>query len=300
MSETYYVVKKGYQTGIFKTWNECKRAVDGFSGPVFKKFDSFKAACEFFNSPIRESKSTEIFKAQQSKPSSNSNKIDSDNGKLDNRQLESVCNNEEKLQLEKIKQMVKNIKSSQFSEDFNYNVALWNTIDDDIYIFTDGSSRRSQEYFNSGIGVYLGYNCTNIKEQYHDKTNNMCELLAVDYAFKLIIKYFRELSEIKKVIKIVSDSEYTIKACSLWLPQWKKNNWKTKTGEDVKNRDLIESIDGSMSRIKLINSKLDDTYKIRVKFIHVNSHQKPDMTDKLKYSIWFGNYVADGLSQNSI
>ena len=39
--ETYYVVKKGFKTGIFKTWIECKTAVDGFNGPIFKKFNSF-------------------------------------------------------------------------------------------------------------------------------------------------------------------------------------------------------------------------------------------------------------------
>lgn len=40
--------------------------------------------------------------------------------------------------------------------------------------------------------------------------------------------------------------------------------------------------------------------KNRVKLIHVNSNQITDITDKFKYSIWFGNYVADGLAQNTI
>ena len=55
-----------------------------------------------------------------------------------------------------------------------------------------------------------------------------------------------------------------------------------------------------MQRIKVINATLEDAQKIRVKLIHVNSHQVPDTTDKFKYSIWFGNYVADGLAQNTI
>jgi hypothetical protein len=84
------------------------------------------------------------------------------------------------------------------------------------------------------------------------------------------------------------------------LNQWKTNNWRTSGGEPVKNKELIESIDSSMTRIKVINSKLEDAKKIKVKLIHVNSHQTPDMQDKFKFSIWFGNYVADALSQNSI
>ena len=43
----------------------------------------------------------------------------------------------------------------------------------------------------------------NIKEQYTDnKTNNQCELMALDYSFKLIVRYYRELIDLNKVIKI--------------------------------------------------------------------------------------------------
>ena len=265
--ETYYVVKKGFQTGIYKTWDECKKAVTGFSSPIYRKFTVFQDAYDFYHSK-------------------DSNKM--------------VLLNEVDEQLKKVKEIVKNIRSNIFDDNYNYSVENWNCINDEIYIFTDGSSRRSNEYLNSGIGIYLGYQCTNIKEQYPDKTNNQCELTAIDYAFKLIIKYFNELSRMNKIIKIVSDSEYSIKACSTWLSQWKNNHWKTKNGDDVKNKDIIESIDSSMQRIKLLNSKCDAQHKIKVSFLHMNSHQKPDITDKFKYSLWFGNYVADALSQNII
>jgi ribonuclease HI len=304
--ENYYVVKKGHRPGIYKTWLECKEAVEGFKGPIYKKFSSFDEANTFFKS-AKQDTFKDTFK--------DTNKII-----LGGNSPASIPVEE----MQKIKEMSKHIKSSPYSDDLNYNVSGWNCItgnsienaSNDIYIFTDGSARKSKskgntESYNSGVGVYLGYQCTNIKEQYKNKTNNQCELIAMDYAFKLIVRYYRELSEIGKVIKIVSDSEYSIKACSIWLNQWKKNNWMTSSGEPVKNRELIESIDASMSRIKLINSKIDamgdtkaDTSsrykKIIVKLIHVNSHQTPDLQDKFKFNIWFGNYIADGLSQNTI
>jgi ribonuclease HI len=273
--EIYYVVKRGNNPGIYKTWLECKNSVDGFKNPIFKKFNSFNEADIFYKSDI---------------VNYNTNKII----------LASAKSNISNEDMQKIKEMSKNIKSLHYSDELNYNVREWNCIENEIYIFTDGSSRKSKELYNSGIGVYLGYKCTNIKEQYSNKTNNQCELQALDYAFKLIIRYYRELAEIGKIIKIVSDSEYSIKACSVWLNQWKNNNWILSSGEPVKNKDLIESIDASMTRIKVINSKLDDVHKIKVKLIHVNSHQVPDMLDKFKFSIWFGNYVADALSQNTI
>ena len=290
--ETYYVVKKGFKTGIFKTWNECKIAVDGFSGPIFKKFNSFIEASQYFKGQIIESQfnnsnNTEPFKCKSS------------SDKLKNIKENDFNNNNPNT--ENLKELVSNIKSSQYSEDLNYNVDKWNIIENEIYIFTDGSSRKSKEYFNSGVGVYISYQCTNIKEQYNNKTNNQCELMGMDYAFKLIVRYYRELAKIGKVIKIVSDSEYSIKSCSVWLTSWKNNNWKTSKGEDVKNKELIESIDGSMLRIKLIISKLSPEQKIKVKLIHIYSHQPcPDIDDKVKFNIWFGNYVADGLAQNTI
>lgn len=284
--ETYYVVKRGHNPGIYKTWPECKKAVDGFKNPIYKKFNSFDEANIFFKS--------EIETHSRISSHSNTDKINISGNSANN--LSSIS----KEDMQRIKEMTKSIKSVPYSEEINYNVQNWNCIDNEIYIFTDGSSRKSKELLNSGIGVYLGYQSINIKEQYSNKTNNQCELMAMDYAFKLIIRYYRELSDIGKIIKIVSDSEYSIKACSVWLSQWKNNNWKTSSGDAVKNKELIESIDASMSYIKVINSRLDDTKKIKVKLIHVNSHQTPDLQDKFKFSIWFGNYVADALSQNAL
>ena len=284
-AQTYYVVKKGHKIGIFRTWLECKSAVDGYKNPIFRKFSSFIEASEFYGN----GNNTSTSKLQS--PSSN-------NTSQNTSQNTSSIVSASPADMEKIKAMSENIKSSDYNEGLNYNVSGWNILDDEIYLFTDGSSRKSKEHFNSGVGVYIGFQCNNIKEQYNNKTNNQCELMAMNYAFKLIVRYYRELSKMGKVIKIVSDSEYTIKACSVWLSAWKKNNWKTAKGEDVKNKDIIESIDSSMLRIKLINSKLESDKKIKVKLIHVNSHQAPDMGDKFKFSIWFGNYIADGLAKN--
>ena len=336
MADTYYVVKKGYNVGIFKTWGECKKSVDGYKNPVFRKFTTYDEAKVFYtgktsstidstsntsntsnikviNTNNTNNTTTNNKNKQKSNSSSNSisnsisnsntNKIGIDMS-LEN--FMTPCSSQEVIsddEVLKVKKSLSNIKSSNYNDALNYNVRGWTIINDEIYIFTDGSSRKStgKDEFNSGFGVYLGITCTNIKEQFTDnKTNNQCELMALDYAFKLIVRYYRELSEMNKVIKIVSDSEYSIKCISVWLAAWKKNNWKTKNNEDVKNRDLIESIDASMMRIKLINSKLDTAKKIKVKLIHVNSHQAMDRTDITKFNIWYGNTVADLLACNKI
>ena len=318
-NENYYVVRKGHNIGIFKTWGECKKAVEGYKNPIFRKFDTFEEAKEFLKTGSKANssvsittkssltdKTIQLTTTKKSKTNvngnenCNTNRNDNSNTNTHTNETKSrnYVSDEDIL---KMKQSLSTIKSSHYSDDLNYNVRSWTLIDDELYIFTDGSSRKSktkEDYFNSGVGVYIGLNCTNIKEQYNEKTNNQCELMGMDYAFKLIVKYYRELIDIKKVIKIVSDSEYSIKACSVWLSSWKKNNWKTAKGDDVKNKDLIESIDASMQRIKLINSKLSTSDKLKVKLIHVNSHQAMDRTDRTKFNIWFGNLCADGLACN--
>ena len=320
-NEKYYVVRKGHHIGIFKTWGECKKAVEGYKNPIFRKFDTFEEAKEFLKTGSKSSSSVNITtkssltdktiqltttKKSQTNVNGNgncnTNRNDNSNTNTHTNETKSrnYVSDEDIL---KMKQSLSTIKSSHYSDDLNYNVRSWTLIDDELYIFTDGSSRKSktkEDYFNSGVGVYIGLNCTNIKEQYNEKTNNQCELMGMDYAFKLIVKYYRELIDIKKVIKIVSDSEYSIKACSVWLSSWKKNNWRTAKGDDVKNKDLIESIDASMQRIKLINSKLSSSDKLKVKLIHVNSHQAMDRTDRTKFNIWFGNLCADGLACNKL
>jgi ribonuclease HI len=295
--ESYYVVKRGHKPGIYKTWAECKAAVDGFKNPIFKKFGSFEEANTFYKAELP------VFsQAPKKTPSARATGSNHATETIDIRNGGVITGTLSSLEMERIRAICTNIKSAPFSADLNYNVNAWNVLNDEIYIFTDGSSKRSQNGGASvaGLGVYLGAQCTNIKETYQGRTNNQCELGALDYAFKLIIRYHHELSEMGKTIKIVSDSEYSIKAVSLWLAAWKKNGWRTSGGEPVKNKELIESIDASMQRIKVINATLEDAKKIRVKLIHVNSHQVPDTTDKFKYSIWFGNYVADGLAQNTI
>jgi len=317
--ETYYVVKKGHNVGIFKTWGECKKAVDGYKNPVFRKFNSFEEASVFFkekkNSNNKNSNSNSNSNSNNNSTTTNTIKVinttnknkektNTINNTLDiNTNSNANTNSISDIEYKSLQDSLTTIKSSQYSNDLNYNVRNWTSIDDELYIFTDGSSRKAQSPndFNSGFGVFLNLKCTNIKEQFTDnKTNNQCELMALDYSFKLIVRYYRELSEMNKVIKIVSDSEYSIKCISVWLSAWKKNNWKTAKGEDVKNRDLIESIDASMLRIKLINSKIDASKKIKVKLIHVNSHQPMDRSDKTKFYIWYGNFCADLLACNKI
>lgn len=45
----FYVVWKGKQPGIHKTWSACKKAIDGYRGAEYKSFETFAMAQKAFN-----------------------------------------------------------------------------------------------------------------------------------------------------------------------------------------------------------------------------------------------------------
>lgn len=47
--QKFYAVKKGFQTGIFLTWDECKQHTQGFKGALFKSFKTRLEAENYLN-----------------------------------------------------------------------------------------------------------------------------------------------------------------------------------------------------------------------------------------------------------
>jgi ribonuclease HI len=166
------------------------------------------------------------------------------------------------------------------------------------YIFTDGATlNNGLKNAKGGIGVFFK---NNDKRNYYNKlpkkygiaTNNKCEMYAILKAFEIYFEcYERDIlkkTKIKNLI-IFSDSNYTIKSLSIWINKWRFNNWKTISGTDVKNRDLIEIIDYYINRYsKYIN----------IIFLHVKAHTKsPNKINKIEYFKWNGNNKADKLAK---
>ena len=76
-----------------------------------------------------------------------------------------------------------------------------------------------------------------------DTTNNQMELIAAIETLKALKKFTE--------ICIITDSNYVKKGITEWLPSWKKNNWKTSSKKEVKNRNLWEELDGLVSKNKV-------------------------------------------------
>ena len=132
-----------------------------------------------------------------------------------------------------------------------------------VEIFTDGACRGNPG--PGGWGVLLRYER---KERQLlgaelETTNNRMELTAA----------IEGLSVLKRVcsIKLTTDSEYLQKGITLWLPKWKRNQWKTSNKKPVKNADLWQRLD-----------KLVVQHQVSWHWVRGHSgHAENDLVDKL-------------------
>ncbi|RSS79143.1 ribonuclease H [Streptomyces sp. WAC06614] len=70
-------------------------------------------------------------------------------------------------------------------------------------------------------------------------TNNVGELTALQRLLEAV--------PAGTAVQVRMDSQYAMKAVTQWLPNWKRNGWKTAGGKPVANRELVESIDGLLA-----------------------------------------------------
>lgn len=91
-------------------------------------------------------------------------------------------------------------------------------------------------------------------------TNNQMELVAVLEALKLI-----ESKSNKKTYEICSDSAYVVNAINNgWLYSWRKNNWKTQSGDSVKNAGIWQDVYKLLVFLNI--------HKYMISFVKVKGH----------------------------
>lgn len=133
-----------------------------------------------------------------------------------------------------------------------------------IEIFTDGACSGNPG--PGGWGVIL--RCKDIEKELSggapETTNNRMELTAVIEALKALK---RECD-----VVIHTDSRYVMDGVQQWLPNWKKNGWKTTNKKSpVKNIDLWQELDVLLQ-------------KHQIRWIWVkghNGHEENERVDRL-------------------
>lgn len=120
-----------------------------------------------------------------------------------------------------------------------------------IIIFTDGASRGNPG--NGGFGAVLIYadSVIELGGKENNTTNNRMEIKASIEAISKLSKIPLHLP-IQK-IEIYTDSSYLINGIIKWVNGWQKNGWKTKTKDEVLNRDLWEDLLESIEKLNEVN-----------------------------------------------
>ncbi len=254
----YYAVKHGFKVGIYDNWNDARKQISGYPRPVYRKFDCLDDANIYMKS----------------------------DGLI-------ATNIQEIL-----------IQQDSYSEMNDYDYKMWNKYEADknIYIFTDGSKTDER----AGFGVYFGPKALNISQNCEGFTNNKCELTAIHTALTIIWKHKKELLALQNIeedefaeeqmeterinkIMIISDSEYCINSINIWMYDWAKNGWITKDGKEVAYQEIFKPMLLLINKMKI--------HKLRVEFLHVNSHTAEPLGDPYKHFLWLGNSLADRLAK---
>jgi ribonuclease HI len=71
-------------------------------------------------------------------------------------------------------------------------------------------------------------------------TNNRMELMAAIQALELLTR--------PAVVRLHTDSAYLRNGITSWLPNWKRNGWRTADKKPVKNDDLWQRLDAAASK----------------------------------------------------
>ena len=133
-----------------------------------------------------------------------------------------------------------------------------------IEVFTDGACSGNPGAGGWGVILRYGETKKELSGGEENTTNNRMELTAVIEALKALKK--------ECDISIYTDSRYVMDGVQEWMPNWKRNGWKTTNKKSpVKNVELWQILDSLLSKHK-------------IKWVWVkghNGHPENERVDKL-------------------
>ncbi|XP_066445346.1 ribonuclease H1-like [Eleutherodactylus coqui] len=109
-----------------------------------------------------------------------------------------------------------------------------------VDVYTDGCClRNGRSDPQAGYGTYWGPNHhLNTSGRLEGRsTNQRAEIEAASKAVEQA-----RANNIPRV-RIHTDSEYTVRGMTEWMPRWKENGWKTYDGGDVVNKSAFQKLD---------------------------------------------------------
>ena len=136
-----------------------------------------------------------------------------------------------------------------------------------IDVFVDGACRYNGDYQRAVGGIGISYPSKIIPPLSLSlpgsvQTNNRAELYAIFHCLQNWLEYSSINIAYKSIsLNIFTDSRYCTNIFQKWIKIWRRNNWNLKTGERIKNIDLILNIEKQFyklnNRFQLIYTQRD-------------------------------------------
>ncbi len=251
----YYAIHVGKKKGIFKSWAETLPNVKGFSGAMYKRFSILEEALYF----VEHGEDMQRKYLPKKQSVSNFSFLGKSSLKIETKKGEGKCND----YLTKFR---------EFDET------------KDLILYSDGSAiNNGKKNAYGGYGVFFSdKDIRPISEKIEGKvTNNIGELKAIIEGLKKV----KELNIKDRLIRILTDSQYSCLAITQKYQKYQKNNWQiTYMGKkkDVANKKLIIE---AHTLLKETGATISHIYAC---------HENPKTKNEL------GNYLADRLANRKV
>ncbi|NXU58764.1 RNH1 Ribonuclease, partial [Turnix velox] len=237
----FYAVRRGRQTGVYRTWAECQEQVNKFPSASFKKFASEKDAWAFVGQELPKAA------ASHSSPAATQEK----SSKREEPETKVLCCNTCKRPYEQStndEHIAKRVKHNEVFSAPTVSEDKFSYMGDFAVVYTDGCcSGNGHNRARAGIGVYWGPgHPLNISERLPGRqTNQRAEIHAACKAIEQA-----KSQNIKKLI-IYTDSKFTINGITSWVDNWKTNGWRTSSGGSVINKEDFERLDNLSKGVEI-------------------------------------------------
>ena len=107
----------------------------------------------------------------------------------------------------------------------------------DVVVYADGACKGNPGKGGWGVLLQYGEHKKELCGGEPNTTNNRMELTAAIQALNALTKPCS--------VDLYTDSQYVMKGILEWMPNWKKNGWKTSDKKPVKNADLWQLLDAA-------------------------------------------------------
>ncbi len=147
-----------------------------------------------------------------------------------------------------------------------------------VEIYTDGACSGNPGKGGAAAILLFNGHEKKVSQGYKKTTNNRMELRGAILGLQTLTR--------KVDCKIYTDSEYVQKGISMWINGWKARNWKTKAGQDVKNKDLWILLDSECQKhnceFQWVKAHAGNKYNEMVDQLAVNAMYKTLKDDKVE------------------